>query len=469
VPSVLPHGEASTRRRTRRAIAAAATAGLAATFVTLLPQAAQAEAAPSCTTVCYVGVDGDDNNSGADAANALFTIQAAVNQVDNGGTVIVGAGTYRDNVGITGKFVNLLGSGASTILSPIDVGTGTGIDIIGSQASGTVIKDLAIEQYEYGIVVEDAPNDDPVTDISLLDLSADSNAKAGIDYKAVGATRLSIDSLSASNNGDGLTGDGLLVTSGVKSGVSITNSVFSHNSVTGVLIGDGSVTGLTLTGNTAASNGAAGILVFGPKGPDANVVSDNTVSGSGRLGIEIENATGNGALSGPGSVVVKNNSVTGATTGTDPGDYAGIAVVRRDPEPETADQPSGVVVTGNTVTGIHRAASGSTGDGFGIVVEGTGMKVDHNKVSNSDVGIQVQAGNTVGVKAPTVSTWATPRAARPSSTATRSPATPSGSATTRRRAWMRPATGGATRTVRQALQRTAPVIPCRAASQSRPG
>jgi hypothetical protein len=392
-------GEASIRRRASRAIAATATTGLAASFVALAPQAAQAEeSTPSCTTICYVGIDGDDSASGVDSANALRNIQTAVNQVSNGGTIIVGAGTYHENVGIIYKSVNLVGSGLSTILRPIGLGTGTGIDIIGSQASGTLIKNIAIEEYKYGIVVEDDSDGDLVTDISLLDLSTNSNAVAGINYKAAGAARLTVDSVTASNNGSNLGGIGILVTSGAKSGVSITNSAFSNNSVAGVVVDDGSVTDLTISGNTAADNEYAGMVVSGPQGPEANVFSDNTVSGPGRLGIEVDNATGNGALSGPGSVVVKNNSVTGTSTGTDPEDRAGIAVLRRDPQPETADQPSGVVVTSNAVTSVHRAASGSTGDGFGIVVEGTGMKVDHNTVSNSDVGIQVQASNTAGVQ-----------------------------------------------------------------------
>ena len=53
---------------------------------------------PACTTVCYAdAVNGNDGFSGASAANAKKTIQAAINQVSVGGTVIVAAGTYPES------------------------------------------------------------------------------------------------------------------------------------------------------------------------------------------------------------------------------------------------------------------------------------------------------------------------------------------------------------------------------------
>jgi hypothetical protein len=66
--------------------------------------------------------------------------------------------------------------------------------------------------------------------------------------------------------------------------------------------------------------------------------------------------------------------------------------------PINNDQPSGVVVTGNTVSGFTRKPVGSTGDGFGIVVEGTGHVVEKNVVSGNNVGIQIQSGNTANVQ-----------------------------------------------------------------------
>ena len=58
-------------------------------------------AGPQCTTVCYADAAlGNDANGGTSAADAKKTIQAAVNQVSAGGTVIVAAGAYPEHVAI---------------------------------------------------------------------------------------------------------------------------------------------------------------------------------------------------------------------------------------------------------------------------------------------------------------------------------------------------------------------------------
>src|ERR1044071_8009301 len=63
-----------------------------------------------CTTVCYVNDStGNDSNGGASPGDAKKTIQAAVTQVTAGGTVIVAAGNYTENVSIT-KGMSLQGA-----------------------------------------------------------------------------------------------------------------------------------------------------------------------------------------------------------------------------------------------------------------------------------------------------------------------------------------------------------------------
>jgi hypothetical protein len=147
-------------------------------------------------------------------------------------------------------------------------------------------------------------------------------------------------------------------------------------------------------GNTVVGNGDSGIGVLGPEGPGAVLIAENTVNNNGRYGIEIKNPDGNGATSGGGSVVVRDNVVGRSVAATDARDHAGIAVFRRAPDPLlNADQPDGVVVKDNQVTGFTRKPSGATGDGFGIVVEGTGHSVTGNTVSGNDIGIQAQAAN----------------------------------------------------------------------------
>ncbi len=57
------------------------------------------EPAPSCKETCYVdGVNGNDTFSGNSPARALRTIQAAVDRVQSGGTVIVASAVYSESV-----------------------------------------------------------------------------------------------------------------------------------------------------------------------------------------------------------------------------------------------------------------------------------------------------------------------------------------------------------------------------------
>ena len=67
-----------------------------------------------CTTDCYVdGAAGHNSNSGASWGDAKRTIQAAVSQVDTGGTVHVAAGTYNESVTISKDGLTVLGDSSS--------------------------------------------------------------------------------------------------------------------------------------------------------------------------------------------------------------------------------------------------------------------------------------------------------------------------------------------------------------------
>jgi hypothetical protein len=77
-----------------------------------------------CTTDCYVATTGSDLNGGTGPGDEKLTIQAAVTQVNSGGTVHVAGGTYNEDVTIP-KTLNLLGAG-------IDVSTVSGVSGGGS-------------------------------------------------------------------------------------------------------------------------------------------------------------------------------------------------------------------------------------------------------------------------------------------------------------------------------------------------
>jgi nitrous oxidase accessory protein NosD len=79
---------------------------------------------PQCTTDCYVTPTGNDSNGGTGVGDEKLTIQAAVTQVNAGGTVHVAAGTYHEDVTIP-KSLSLLGAG-------IDISTVSGVSGGGS-------------------------------------------------------------------------------------------------------------------------------------------------------------------------------------------------------------------------------------------------------------------------------------------------------------------------------------------------
>ena len=343
----------------------------------------------ACTTVCYVNAaTGNDAFGGDTSTSAKKTIQAAVTQVTATGTVRVAAGTYPEQV-VINKDITLAGAGQAQTLITGNACTGNGITL-GALSSGATIQDVGISGFDLGIQIPTGP----LSNITVQDVTSSSNCHHGIWVQAFGTTNFAFTRVTANNNGIGVGGRGIWMINGVKTDISITDGKFSNNGLVGIDISDGNVTGLTVTGNTVVGNVDSGIGVLGAQGPGANLIANNTVTNNGRYGIEIKIPTGSGAASGAGSVVVSGNTVSRTLPATDVRDHAGIAVFRRSVTvPINADQPTGVVVTGNTVSGYHRTSINPKGDGFGIVVEGIGHLVTKNLLSDNDIAIQIQAGN----------------------------------------------------------------------------
>jgi hypothetical protein len=326
------------------------------------------------------------------------TIQGEVANGTAGDTVLIKAGTYPEAVTLD-KALTIQGAGVgSTIIQGTCAAPGI---LFSGSLSNVTIADLTITGALDGIQTGNIGH--TLTNLLIEDVAATGNCRHGIFSQDGTVNGYVVRRVTASNNGgssnpDGNTGRGILITNGDKSNVTIEDGTFNNNQLVGIDLGDGRVTGLLISGNTVVGNGDSGIGVLGPQGPGANLIDDNTVTNNGRFGIEIKVPTGNGATSGAGSVVVSNNVVSRTIAATDARDYAGIAVFKRSGGPMNAAQPSGVAVINNEVSGFRRKPSGSTGDGFGIVVEGTGMTVQNNLVTNNDVGIQAQAGNTANTQ-----------------------------------------------------------------------
>jgi Fibronectin type III domain len=322
------------------------------------------------------------------------TIQGEVDNAAAGDTVLAKAGTYDEAVSIS-RPVTVQGAGAgNTVLQGAHTGNGIGI------ASGTddvSISGLTVSGFDNGVAL--VPGGGAHDNLTFQNMETIANDVHGLFLPGASLDNVSLTNVNSSDNGlAGSSGRGVYFTDGTKTNISITGGTFDRNALVGIDLNDGSASGIAITGNQVVGNGDSGIGVLGAQGPGANLIAGNTVTNNGRFGIEIKVPTGNGAASGPGSVVVSGNTVTRTVAATDARDYAGIAVFRRAGGPLNADQPSGVVVSGNTVSGYHRKPTGSTGDGFGIVVEGLGQVVRGNVVSQNDVDIQIQASNSPDVQ-----------------------------------------------------------------------
>lgn len=322
------------------------------------------------------------------------TVQGEVDNTQPGDVVLAKSGTYPESVTIP-RALTLKGAGIGNTVLQGTAGAETGITLAGG-LSNVTIQQLTAQGYNYGIMMPTGP----LSNVTVEDVATINNTTHGIWVQAFGINTMAFRRVTSSGNNaaGGLAGRGIWIINGVKTNVSITDGTFSNNGLVGIDVSDGNVTGLTITGNTVIGNKDSGIGVLGAKDPSANLVAGNTVTNNGRYGIEMKIPTGNGSASGGGSVVVRDNVVSRTAAATDPRDHAGIAVFRRSVDALNADQPTGVVVMGNTVSGFTRSASGSTGDGFGIVVEGTGHLVTKNLVSGNDVGIQIQSGNTANTQ-----------------------------------------------------------------------
>ena len=350
-----------------------------------------------CTTVCYADtVNGNDAFGGDTAASAKKTIQAAVDQVQVGGKVIVAPGTYLGaaNAANIAKSLTLQGAGAGTnptihTVIKSSVAGSSGVRIAPGVTNVTVTS-LRVEGFDQGgICAGNGNNGLVITGTQVYSNTAGSSCFGGIS--ALGPVdNVLIDGNEAFYN----TSRGIVIWDGLKTHITMTNNIAKYNICCGIELQDGSASGVLIAGNTVEGNADSGIAPLGlTSGAGPNVIRDNIVRNNGRFGIEIKVPNGTGLETGDGSIVVRNNTVERTSPiGAEARDLAGIAVFRRAfiLVNGNVDIPTGVIVRDNTVTGYQQP---STSDGFGIVVEGVNMTVKNNTLNNNDVGVQVQGGH----------------------------------------------------------------------------
>jgi parallel beta-helix repeat protein len=359
---------------------------------------------PPCTTICYVNAaTGNDTFGGASPDFAKRTIQAALTQVDVGGTVSVAPGTYAEAVSITKNGVTLQGAGAGTDPAQhtiIDgpVATNSGIRLPAPNTTGVTISGLRVQEFTGGGICSIGANNNnfTVNGVHAFGNTTGNGCQGGV-YINGPVTDVTINNVRVENN----TSRGIVIWNGFKQRITITNNTVINNNCCGIELQDGTASGVTITGNTVTGNADSGIAAIGLMGgAGPNLIANNTLTDNGRFGIEVKLPNGTGAEEGDGSIVVRDNTVQRSTPievqrPSEERDLGGIVVIRRGwvAGSNNVDIPAGVVVKNNTVSGYRQTNPASVSEGFGIVVEGRRMSVYGNTVSNNDVGIQRQSGH----------------------------------------------------------------------------
>ncbi|MDN5923530.1 MAG: right-handed parallel beta-helix repeat-containing protein, partial [Xanthomonadales bacterium] len=324
------------------------------------------------------------------------TISLAMSDVGtvDGDEIDVPAGIYRENVTVSHNNMTLKGAGTSSIIDGTNL-VGSGITLPNGR-TGVTVADFTVQNFTSatnGACIFGALSNNN-TNVNHVTANNCKGGRGGIMFNGP------INTLTIDNNDvSDVDGRGIVVWNGFKQHITITNNhVHDMTSCCGIELQDGTASGVTVTGNTVENVADSGMAFIGlTTGAGPNLIDNNTITNSGRFGMEIKLPNGSGAESGDGSIVISNNHVTrpaSALATANARDAAGIAVIRRAYNSSTGetDATTGVVVKNNIVTG-WMPATGSPNEGFGIVVEGTNSHVYGNTVSNSDIGIQVQAGN----------------------------------------------------------------------------
>ncbi|AYA37212.1 T9SS C-terminal target domain-containing protein [Hymenobacter oligotrophus] len=413
------------------------------TLVALLSGAAL-QAARAQTTVyvndavtagdVYTSAPGSDALGTGTAAAPYRTVARALQELPEGSTVRIDAGTYTEQV-VLGSNVSLRGAGTAAggtasatvlegqLLTAPDGTTGILITTSGgTPAAPVTIANLTLRNYDFGIQTN---NGNGKHDFLIEDVEVASNRRQGVFWNAVGnnpvgSERITFRRLRATGTafsggtggGANGAGRGLLIQSGHKHAFLIENSVFEQNRRAGIDVNDGSVSGLIIRNCQFGLNGGAAMSILGATGrltaggPNttfAALIENNVIRNNASNGLELKSCAGTGRSTGPGSFVIRNNFVLRAIQAlpAEPQfDNAGIAFIDRD-RSATLENPTGgfasdlttggAWIEGNVVRGyLPGNLAGFGVNAFGMVLEGSNNKVLRNVVSQCEYGIQIQ-------------------------------------------------------------------------------
>lgn len=374
------------------------------------------------------------------SAPANTYINNAITLSATSGTVSLAAGHYYQSVSLSksitldgvGKYQTVINGGYQANSSSTTNKAGITLG-----ANSITVSDLSVRAFTFGIISSSSSTaGSSFNTISLSNLAITNNGAHGIQASGLsgGNVTLSdytIDGCNLDSNGvvnsygSGFYYRGFAASPAASiSNLTIKNSTLTQNNNAGISITNATAaSNILISSNTINNNGDLGIsfgdsVISGYATSSNIIISDNSINlglasytwGSNnaqRFGIELRNVTGDGNSSGSNCFAVLRNAITQSTRSvTNSADYAGIAIVNRGSSSPSGfpsslagnSDPSKIYIAYNLISGIKGATgecSGfNIGDGFGIVVSGTGIKVRYNVVTSCDVGIQAQSSNT---------------------------------------------------------------------------
>ena len=364
---------------------------------------------PDCTTTCYVNAaTGNDFATGL-AGDPLKTVQAGVNTVTSGGTVVVAAGTYTEQV-VVNKPVTITGAGAgSTIIQGpatmvdsacIASGSRAVVAICGSTGNTVTMSGVTISGGASG---EDAGgsingcNDQIfgayISDNETLNISNSTVMKV---YNNVGSTLWGCQQgigIRAGSNALGhighLVANNVTVQSYQKGGIVVDGPNSSTTITNSTIQGDAAITPYIAMNGIEIARGASGSVdhtaVNGNECNLATVCGPDPVNQTQSAGILVFDNPGTSPVP---TVSLTNNNVTGNDIGIYSDQLTGTTTMSANTI--TSNRYEGVVldegaanVSNNTITN-----NGTAPFGFGVFA----VQGDQNSQGNTTATL---TGNTI--------------------------------------------------------------------------
>ncbi|WP_441287251.1 right-handed parallel beta-helix repeat-containing protein [Sorangium sp. KYC3313] len=258
------------------------------------------EASTQLVDQAYTGGDSDGT-----AARPWTTIQRAINKANSGAIVAVAAGTYEEDVLISGKAVRLWGRCPGLVEIQGTGNEGAALRVLRTKASGTEIRSLAVTGTKLGILISRA-HDVTIDKAWVHDAEMNGIEINGSD----GATSASITTSLLEQNHD--SGVSVLASDAAIKGTVIrgTKPSEDRSEAAGLAVAKGA--GVTVRTSVIEQNHATGALIMGSNATfETTVIRETQPNSNNKLGrgIEVQSTsdTGERAVASVRACLIENN------------------------------------------------------------------------------------------------------------------------------------------------------------------